>query len=54
LPRSGIATYTINTSGDLYVADYGNSRVLEFDRPLQTDVIADSFNTFAPGTSATW
>ena len=32
---------TVDSSGNLYVADYGNSRVLEYNTPLTTDTTAD-------------
>jgi sugar lactone lactonase YvrE len=32
---------TFDSSGNLYVADAANNRVLEFDKPLSTDSIAD-------------
>lgn len=31
----------VSAAGDLYVADHGNSRVLEYDRPFATDTVAD-------------
>jgi sugar lactone lactonase YvrE len=32
---------TVSAAGDLYVADAGNNRVLGFDRPFDTDAVAD-------------
>lgn len=31
----------VTFAGDLYVADYNNNRVLEYDTPLTTDLVAD-------------
>jgi sugar lactone lactonase YvrE len=31
----------VSATGDLYVADSGNNRVLEYDRPFATDTVAD-------------
>jgi sugar lactone lactonase YvrE len=31
----------VSAAGDLYVADIGNDRVLEYDRPFATDTVAD-------------
>jgi sugar lactone lactonase YvrE len=31
----------VSTDGDLYVADYSNNRILEYDRPFETDAVAD-------------
>jgi DNA-binding beta-propeller fold protein YncE len=32
---------TLDAAGNLYVADFSNNRVLEFDDPLNTDTVAD-------------
>jgi sugar lactone lactonase YvrE len=32
---------TVSKDGDLYVADYSNGRILEYDRPFATDTVAD-------------
>ena len=47
----------VDAAGNLYVADYGNNRVLEYNTPLTTDTVAD--RVFGQGaasraTPATW
>ena len=32
---------TVDSTGDLYVNDFGNSRILQFDTPLTTNAVAD-------------
>jgi len=41
----------VDGDGNLYVADEGNSRVLEYDSPLTTDTVAD--RVFGQGGSFT-
>lgn len=41
----------VTRAGDLYVADYNNQRVLEYDTPLTTDLVAD--RVFGQGGSFT-
>src|SRR5437899_1564726 len=41
----------LDAAGDLYVGDYGNNRVLEYDTPLATDTVAD--RVFGQGGSFT-
>ena len=50
----GPASVTLDSSDNLYVADYNNNRVLEYNTPLTTDATADKvfgqFNFFALAT----
>lgn len=47
---------TVDAIGNVYVADSGNNRVVEYDTPLTTDMVADrvfgqpDFLSFSPGT----
>lgn len=35
------ASMALDAAGDLYVADYWNNRVLKYERPFETDTVAD-------------
>ncbi|HYM14628.1 MAG TPA: NHL repeat-containing protein [Dehalococcoidia bacterium] len=48
------AQVTVDANGNLWVADSGNNRVLEYDNPISTDTVADrvfgQFNSFTSNT----